>query len=182
MSDVTSRVSERAAELRRHFDRAFAEPIHAETAVEQLLLGISVAGQPYAIRLSDAAGVHADKKITPVPGSSPALRGIAGFRGALLPVYDLHVLLGHAIADAPRWLVVAAAAPVALTFTTFEGQLRAGPDEILPRSVRSDQQTYARDLLRTRTFTGPILHLPSVLDAIKVQGPEMARPQGAMTT
>lgn len=175
MSDVTARVSGRAAELRREFDRAFAEPFHVETAVKQSLLGISVAGQPYAIRLSEAAGVHADRKITPVPGSSPVLHGIAGFRGALLPVYDLHVLLGHATDDASRWLVVAAAAPVALTFTAFEGQLRASADEILPRSVSSDQQAYAREILRTPTFTGPILHLPSVLEAIKALGTEALR-------
>ena len=175
MSDVTARVSGRAAELRREFDRAFAEPFHVETAVKQSLLGISVAGQPYAIRLSEAAGVHANKKITPVPGSGPALRGIAGFRGALLPVYDLHVLLGHATTDAPRWLVIAAAAPVALSFTAFEGQLCASPDEILPRSASSDSQTYARDLLRTHTLTRPILHLPSVLDAIKALGTEALR-------
>jgi len=175
MSDVTSRVSERAAELRREFDRAFAEPFHVETTIKQVLLGIGVAGQRYAIRLSEAGGVHADKKITPVPGSSPVLRGIAGFRGALLPVYDLHVLLGRTTDDAPRWLVVAAAAPVAFTFTAFEGQLRASADEILPRTASSDQQIYAREILRTRTFTGPILHLPSVLEAIKALGTEALR-------
>jgi purine-binding chemotaxis protein CheW len=173
MSDA-SYVSERAAELRRDFDHAFAEPIRSDIASKEILLGIRVGGQPYALRLAEAAGVHASKKITPVPGSSPALRGIAGFRGVLLPVFDLHILLSHSNGEAPRWLVVASAAPVALTFSAFEGQLRVSPDEILPRSAGSETVSYARELVRTKNFVGPILHLPSILDAIKASGAGLA--------
>jgi purine-binding chemotaxis protein CheW len=170
MSEAASRVSERAGELRRQFDRAFAEPVRLDTAAKEILLGIRVAGQPYAVRLAEAAGVYADKKITRVPGSGAALRGIAGFRGALLPVFDLHVLLGHPSSEAPRWLVIASAAPVALTFTGFEGQLRASREEILPQTARSGTASYARDLVRTQTFIGPILHLPTIVEAIETSG------------
>jgi purine-binding chemotaxis protein CheW len=96
------------------------------------------------------------------------LRGIAGFRGAMLPVYDLHVLLGHPPAQTPRWLVIAAAAPVALAFEAFAGQLRIAQDDILPQAPHSGMHGYARDVVRTRDFVGPILHLPSVLGAIKM--------------
>ena len=170
MSVAQCGMTERAAELRRDFDRTFAEPIRLDTAAKEVLLGIRIGEQRYAIRLAEAAGVHADKKITRVPGSSAALRGIAGFRGVLLPVYDLHVLLGHSSSEIPRWLVVASAAPVALAFSAFEGQLRASPDEILPQLARPDVASYARELVRTQNFMGPILHLPSILDAIKASG------------
>jgi purine-binding chemotaxis protein CheW len=167
VSQAAPRVSERAAELRREFDRAFAEPFRPGTTAREDLLGMRAGAQAYAIRLCEIAGLHAGKKITRVPGSDTALCGIAGFRGALLPVYDLQALLGHSSAETPRWLVIAAAAPIALAFEAFEGHLRASRDEIVPQSVRPEVPRYARELVRTKNFIGPILHLPFVLEAIK---------------
>ena len=172
MSATAPRVAERAAELRREFDRAFAEPIRPETAIKEDLLGIRAGAQAYAIRLSEIAGLHAGKKITRVPGSAAALCGIAGFRGALLPVYDLQALLGHSSVETPRWLVIASGAPIALAFDTFEGHLRASADEIVPQSARPEMPRYARELVRKQNFIDPILHLPSVLDAVKALATE----------
>jgi purine-binding chemotaxis protein CheW len=174
VSATAPRVTERAAELRREFDRAFAEPIRPEAAIKEDLLGIRAGAQAYAIRLSEIAGLHAGKKITRVPGSAAALCGIAGFRGALLPVYDLQALLGHSSVETPRWLVIASGAPVALAFDTFEGHLRASADEIVPQSARAEMPRYARELVRKQNFIGPILHLPSVLEAIKALATEVS--------
>ena len=157
----------RAAELRLAFDRAFAEPVRLDTTLKEDLLAVRVDGQAFAIRLSEIGGLFADKKITPVPGSHAALRGIAGFRGAIVPVYDLQILLGHSSAATPRWLVIAAAAPVALAFEAFEGQLRVARDAILPQPSRPEFRGFTRELVRTENFVGPIMHLPSILDAIK---------------
>jgi chemotaxis signal transduction protein len=159
-------VSQRAKELRNEFDRAFAAPLHLDTTVKVDLLGIRVGAQSCAIRLSEIAGLFSGKKITRVPGGSSAACGIAGFRGAVLPVYDLQALLGQSSAQSPRWLVIASAAPVALAFDTFVGQLRVEPSEIVPQPARKDMTSFARELVRTANFTGPILHLPSVLEAI----------------
>lgn len=167
MSETVSHVTERAAELRRDFDRAFAEPVRLDPAAKEELLSIRVGGQACALRLSEISGLFVDKKITRVPGGNAALRGIAGFRGALLPVYDLPALLGHGGTPARRWLVIAAAAPVALAFDAFERQLRASRDEILPQPARSETSGFAREIVRAQTFIGPILHLPSILEAIK---------------
>ncbi len=174
MSDTVSHVTERAAELRREFDRTFSEPVRLDPATKEELLAVRVGGQACALRLSEITGLFVDKKITRVPGGNAALRGIAGFRGALLPVYDLPVLLGHPGTQTPRWLVIASAAPVALAFDAFERQLRVSRDEILPQSARSETTGYAREIVRTRTFIGPILHLPSILEAIKASGMETA--------
>ncbi len=175
MSDAVSNITERAAELRHAFDRAFAQPIRLDMVAREDLLGIRVGEQPYAIRLSEIAGLHAGKKVTRVPGGNAALCGIAGFRGALLPVYDLHVLLGHCGGQTPRWLVVASAAPVALAFASFETQLRVARDEIVPQSARPEMPGHVREIVRTQNFIGPILHLPSVLEAIETSRTEAAR-------
>lgn len=167
MSVSRSNVTARAIELRRAFDRSFAEPIRNDTTLQEALLAIRVGAQSCALRLSEITGLIADKKITPVPGSSAALRGIAGFRGTILPVYDLQILLGHAGSKTPRWLVIAAAAPVALAFEGFERQLRVSRDAILRHATRAETMSYAREFVRTENFTGPIMHLPSILDAIE---------------
>ena len=128
MMEAASHVSERAAELRRDFDRSFAEPPRVDTVVKDDLLAIRLGAQGFAMRLSEITGLFADKKVTRVPGASAALLGIAGFRGSIVPVYDLQSLLGHSGGQTPRWLVIAAAAPVAFAFEAFEGQLRVSPE------------------------------------------------------
>ena len=170
MSAAASSIAERAAELRLAFDRGFAERAGLGRGIREALLAVRVDTQPFAIRLSEISGLFADKKITPVPGSDAALRGIAGFRGAIVPVYDLQILLGHTAASGaamPRWLVIAAAAPVALAFTAFEQQIRAAHEAILPHPAGAEGRGFAREFVRTRKFAGPLLHLPSVLEAIK---------------
>jgi purine-binding chemotaxis protein CheW len=170
MTEAAPRVADRAAQLRRDFDRAFAEPIRVDTVEEEDLLAIRAGEQTCAIRLSEIAGVHVGKRVTRVPGSHPALWGIAGFRGSLIPVYDLQQLLGHARAEAPRWLVIAASAPIALAFATFDGRLRVSRREILPHTKQTDMNQFARDVVRTGNVTRSILHLPSILETLAVAG------------
>jgi purine-binding chemotaxis protein CheW len=170
MTETSPQLTDRASQMRRAFDRAFAEPIRTDTTEEEDLLGIRLGDQACAIRISQIAGVHAGKKVTRVPGSHSALWGIAGFRGSLLPVYDLQLLLGYARAEAPRWLAIAAAAPIALAFATFDGRLRVSRREILPQTMQTDGTQYARDVVRTANAIRPILHLPSILEALSVAG------------
>ena len=162
----------RAAELRLAFDRGFAQPIEFGGAVKAELLAIRVGAEACAIRLGDIAGLFADKKITRIPGSAPVLLGVAGFRGAIMPVFNLQSLLARSTAAAPRWLVIAAGAPVALAFDAFEGQIRVAPDAILPRSAGAQALSYVREFVRTPAQICPVIDLPSILDAIKAQKPE----------
>lgn len=170
MSASPSGIAERAAELRHAFDRGFAEPAVVGKGIREALLAVRIDTHPFAIRLSEISGLFADKKITPVPGSDVALRGIAGFRGAIVPVYDLQILLGQAATSGtapPRWLVIAAAAPVGLAFTAYQQQIRAAHESILPHPSGAQARGFSREFVRTRKFAGPLLHLPSVLEAIK---------------
>lgn len=163
-----SRVLGRAGQMRRDFDSAFAQPVEIDETITEKLLAVRVGGQPFAIRLSSIAGLFADKKITPVPGGHPALLGIAGFRGAVLPAYDLACLLGAPSGQSIRWLVIAKAAPVALAFEEFEAQLLVRPENILAQTAHADLKDFAREFVRSPTFSGPVLHLPSLLAAIGV--------------
>lgn len=160
-------LAQRAAELRSAFDRGFAAPLRVEGAVRHDLIAVRVGAEPCAVRLAEVTGLFADRKVTRVPGSNAALLGIAGFRGALLPVYSLPALLGHPGVSAPRWLLIAAAAPMAFAFDAFEGHLRVAADAILPQQSPNRVRSYAPEFIRTADAVRPVLHLPSIVAALK---------------
>ena len=172
MSSAASGILQRAAEMRREFDRAFVDPVRFDETLKDNFLAIHAGRQACAIRLSDIAGLYAGKKITAVPGGHATLLGIAGFRRAILPVYDLQNLLGFANARSLRWLAIAKAAPVAVAFEAFDGQLQASRGAVMPQSGGAAMRGCARDFLQTPEFSGPLIDLPSVLDAIKALKPE----------
>jgi purine-binding chemotaxis protein CheW len=159
--------------MRAAFDRAFAAPARLDTATKQDLLAIRVGTHAYALRLSEVSSLVVDKPIRCVHGNAAALLGIAGFRGAIVPVYGLRTLLGHPGTQPSRWLVIAAGASVAFAFDAFEGQLRLSADAILPQQPNAQASSCAREFIRTQDIVRPVLHLPSVLDAVS----GIARPQ-----
>src|SRR3954447_10647187 len=189
MSGPALSLNGRVAELKRNFEHGFAQAAQADRK-KLNFLAIAVGGRKFALRLSEIAGLHAGKSVTRVPGGGEALLGIAGFRGALLPVYQLAALLGEDTAASPRWLVLAAAAPLAFAFDAFEGQLHVSPEAVLPAPSRRGsqpeprqdlhrelhqqsrpdaqqaQRSSFRDFLDEDGLVRPIIHLPSVLAAI----------------
>ena len=167
VTDAPSVLTLRTAQLRDKFDRSFAEPAHLGMATMEYLLSVRIRDDLFAIRLSEIAGLHADKKITRVAGGDPALLGIAGFRGSIQPVYGLAYVLGRSVDNLPRWFVIAAGASVALAFDAFEGYLRVASERIRPRDANAKDQPYARSFVPVHELIRPILHLPAVVDAIK---------------
>ncbi|HUG26322.1 chemotaxis protein CheW [Piscinibacter sp.] len=168
-------IGDRATELRRDFDRSFAEPPRARRPPSIDLLAIRLGGDPHALRLSAISGVFASKKLTPLPGASPDLLGIAGFRGSVVPVYDLRMLLGYPASDRPRWLVVAAAQPVALAFEGLDGYLRLPLDRIArpeqPHASRAHVHELARvaDPRTPAQAPRPLVDLDSIVAAIRLR-------------
>ena len=135
-------VADRIAALRTEFDGSFGQPVRPPDAEHAELLTLRAGGRRYALRLAQTSGLHPDRPVRPLPGPLPALLGLAGFGGTIVPVYDLAALLGHPAPDRPQWLVLAAGAPpLALAFSELDGHVRvpatavvtdgqAGPDGV----------------------------------------------------
>ena len=167
MTGAMSQISERVATLRHEFDAGFGRPPAADAVAMVDLLAIRLGPQEFALRLSEIAGLHAGKTIAPVPGGGIALLGIAGFRGAIVPVYDLRKLVTHSASDHARWLVVAADVPIAFAFDGFERQLRVPADRITLQHTQAREHHCTKDFVQIDSVLCPIVHLPSVVGSIK---------------
>ncbi len=174
MSDNRSRLADQAGDLRQAFDRSFAEAARRDTTPMENLLAFRLGSAPYAVRLSEIAGLFVDRKITRLPGGAAALLGIAGFRGAIVPVYDLYALLGRSTTETPRWLLIAAGASVALAFEAFDGHLRVPRDAIVLREADEQAGKHVREFVSMGDLARPIVHVPAILDAISKQVPKAA--------
>jgi chemotaxis signal transduction protein len=154
--------------LRRAFDASFAEPVRGTGVKAEAFVGIRVSGNRVALRLSEISGVFAGKKVTQLPGSTPGLMGIAGFRGAIVPVYDLGALLGYPVATTQRWMAVSSdKTPVAFAFDFFEGHLRIARGDLALAVSGDGAGSYVREVARIDSSVCPIIHTPSLLEAIK---------------
>lgn len=166
MMASTTALATRAAELRFAFDRGFAAPLRAGLAERHGFLAIRVGTRAFAIRLSEVAGLFVDRKITRVPGTDAALLGIAGFRGALIPVYGLAALLGESGASGPRWLVTAVAAPVAFGFDGFEGHVAVAADAIVPQQASASMRDYAPAFIQAESTVRPVICFAAIVAAL----------------
>ncbi|MDO9015978.1 MAG: chemotaxis protein CheW [Deltaproteobacteria bacterium] len=175
MSDE-ARADDRAAELRRAFDRSFAEAPAAGGAAPESVLAVRICDDPYAFRAAEVVALHRDLTVSPyVAGVARALLGLAVFRGVPVPVYDLGELFGAPPGAAPRWAVLARAPSlVALAFERFEAHALVGPEHL----VAAPPGARAGALVRGGVIVGgalrPLVHVASVVDAIG----RRARPPG----
>jgi chemotaxis signal transduction protein len=114
----------RAKRLREAFDRSFAEPLERATPPTTDLLGVRLAGEPYAVRLSEAGAIFVDRHVAPLPSPDPQVLGLVSLRGALHTVFDLRARLKKSTALSPRWLITHRDGAVAFAFDGFDGLLR----------------------------------------------------------
>lgn len=152
-----------AAALREAFDRGFAEPPR-EPGDDRVALLALVAGQEQvAVRVLEAAGLLPARPIVAVPSRRPELLGVAGVRGAVVPIWSAARLLGRADGGPPAWIVLAGAGErVGLAFEAFEGHLLVAPSVLAaaPGGSHVAGALHAGDAVR------PILSVPSLLAAI----------------
>jgi chemotaxis signal transduction protein len=158
-----------AEQLRREFDAAFAaRPSDVADGLEAFV-ALRIGGDPYLARMVEIVGFAAARKIARLPGSPPALLGLAGVRGAVVPVYGLDVLLGYPPAhDVPRWFVLCGGADVAaLAITDFEGHVRL-PRARLPASAQHPSgRRHVGELVRVGDETRAVIDVASVVTAIE---------------
>lgn len=154
----------KADELRDAFDSGFARASEDAVATSERLLAVRIGGEAHALRVAEIAGVFVDRTITSVPSRHPALLGITGVRGAVVPVFDLAALVGRA-ATAPRlrWLVIAAHERVGFAFDAFEGQLAVAASSIVRAREGS---SHVREVARVADQLRPIVLLESVISAL----------------
>jgi chemotaxis signal transduction protein len=173
MMEQWSGLAGRVEALRRAFDRSFADAPRLDADARCDLLAIRVAGDPYALRLAEVAGLFADRVVTPLPTPVPELLGIAGFRAALVPVYDLRALLAYPGTDIPRWVVTTTGeAAVALAFDQFETHVRVTEGAF---ATDHSQARCVREVARLADGVRPVLHLPSVLEMIKARAASLVQ-------
>jgi len=166
-----------AAQLRREFDASFAEPPGEHSVQLVDLLAIRLAGNPYALRLNELSGLSTRRPVTPVPTAVSGLLGIAGIRGMLVPVYDLRLIMGHPATETALWLgLVGSEAPIGLAFDGFEGHLRV-PREAITRTATRSTTSLANEVLHTSDPVRLLVHLPSVLAAIRARAHQGVSPE-----
>jgi chemotaxis signal transduction protein len=147
-----------AHELRRAFDASFAVLGDAGAAHVDLL-AVTIAGHPHAIRLSEIAGMFVGRTIARTPTRRVELLGLAGFRGAIVPVFDLAMLLGLPRASSPRWIAIASQARVGLAFDAFDGHRRVAPSELATNKEHGGDTAVVMDGDRIR----PIVQFASII-------------------
>jgi len=161
-----------AAELRRAFDRAFAEPPRAAADdATEAVLELRAGTEACVVRVSEMRGLLARPTVVAVPGPLPELLGLAGLRGALLPVYSLAALQGQPITEgAPAWmLLVEADGLVGLAFEEMLGYFRLDRREIasLPRASGAAGTSGGSQAARVGDALRPLIDVPSLVAGLK---------------
>jgi chemotaxis signal transduction protein len=160
---------ERLEDLKRSFDRSFAEAPRLQTEQVEDLLCIRVSGDAYAVRLSETSGIYVDRKIVGLPSPVPELLGMAGFRGTVIPVFDLGACLGYGLTgDTGRWLLLVGTNEiVGLAFQEFDGHLRTTPSDLARQETSEPMRQHVREIVSVEGTIRPIVNLVSVVQAIK---------------
>ncbi|MCC6749382.1 MAG: chemotaxis protein CheW [Deltaproteobacteria bacterium] len=160
---------DRVASLRRDFDESFARPGSTGEAPRERFLTLCVADVAYAVRLEQVAALHADRRVVPLPSGTPALLGVAGFRGSVVPVYRLDLLLGLAESAPARWLILSPGPdPVALAFHRYEGPREVAPAELHP--ALPEAWSSAGLVTHTLSLSGElrsVLSVPALVELIR---------------
>jgi purine-binding chemotaxis protein CheW len=165
MSSLTT--EQKLLSLRQEFDQSFARAAGGPPESQLDFLAVVVAGDAYAIRLSEVRSLRVDRKLVAAPSVLPELLGVCGFRSVLTPVYDLAQLLGYGSGRASRWLVVAEGVlPIAFAFEGFESHLRVSLESVSAPEATNADLAAVGGAVRTGGKTRPLLHLPSLVEAI----------------
>jgi purine-binding chemotaxis protein CheW len=173
MNSTGSRLQTKVAEMRRAFDESFAALQRDDRRAVEHMLAIEVAGERFAVRVSEISGLAiARGTILPVPSSAPELLGITGIRGVVVPVFSLAALLGIGpSAGQTRWLVLCGGrqAPIALAVERVEGHLEAPADEIFTRETDRTRR-HVNETARDGTVLRGVIDITQLVENIKAQG------------
>jgi chemotaxis signal transduction protein len=153
-----------AEALRREFDGSFALPVRANEVGTVDFLAIRVRGKPFALRISEIAGVATGRRFTQVPSPNPALLGLVGVRGSLVAVFDLGTLLGEPLGGEPaRWVALCGGHDqLAVAFDDVEGHLRLPDNEL--GATEGERHALVEHVIRGDDALRPIVSVPKIVD------------------
>lgn len=155
------------ADLRRAFDETFARPVADVVTDAQELIAVPIGSDRYLLQVRELAGLFAERRVVALPTRTPMFLGVAGIRGAVVPVWQLAGLLGHPGDEhAPRWLALASTPRVGLAFGRFGGHVRLPPAAI-PTAPDRDAGAHVRAVVRLDGVVHRIVDIPSILAAIE---------------
>jgi chemotaxis signal transduction protein len=159
-----------AADLRRAFNQAFADPPRPAIPETEDLLAIRIAGDPYALRVSELSGLVSNRKVVPFPSTRTELIGLAGIRATLVPIYGLSALLGYGSpAPSTRWVALCGGAdPVGLAFEELEGFLRVLRADLFATEAFDSSKHHLSEIVRIGSGTRRIVDTRSSIRAIEV--------------
>ena len=160
-------------ELRLAFDQTFARVAAARPPDPEILLAIRIAERPHSLRLSQLAGLLADRVITAVPTAERSFLGVIGLRGSIIPVYSLSGLLGYPGSAEPRWMALAGRQEqVGFAFDAYEGHLQPAAAELLPPGDATAPSPHVHGVVRCGSTIRPLLDLDSLLNRIPRRPPD----------
>ena len=180
----SSLLSARLEEMKQSFDRSFAEaPVGGEQEQIENLLSIRVASDAYAVRLGETSGLYVNRKVVGLPSPMPELMGMAGFRGSVIPVFDLAACLGYGVSDeAGRWLLLAGKnGVIGFSFQSFDGHLRAAAADLAhPERNEPARGRHIREVVVSGGTIRPVIDLVSVVRALKERVAKAGSLEGAL--
>ncbi len=91
---------------------------------------------------------------------------MAGFRGAILPIYDLAALVGLPASEKARWFAIVAGAELAVAFETFDGHVSVPADAVVPNESQEGSRRHFSHLLRSTDGLRAVINLASVLHPV----------------
>jgi purine-binding chemotaxis protein CheW len=164
----TAGLRSKAGDLREAFDLTFASLPPPLEEVDDILT-IRVAGDPYAIRLSEMAGLIEGRKVVPILSVTADLLGLAGIRGGLVPVFGLASILGCRQAPgSPRWMILCGVEePIALAFADFENYLRVPKSSSHEDGNPSATSRYVRQAVSIQGIVRAVIAIPAIVAAIR---------------
>lgn len=154
-------------EMRRRFDAVFAAPPAPRAAAIASFLGLRIGGDGFVLRIQAMSGLAAARTIVPLPGAAPAMLGLAGIRGLVVPVFSLSALMGYG-SQPPRWFALCAGQggdTIAFSFSDFDGYMEA-----LVSDVRADDSIEPREPREHRSARRPSSNRELVREVVRAQG------------
>ncbi len=135
---------------------------------------VGIAGESYAVPMSDVREVVTGPLLTPLPGAPDAVAGLLNVRGEVIPVVDGHALVGavrHAGGHDRRSAVVVDTRLGAVAIV-FDGV--AGTAE-LQQLIQPSERPGCRGVYGTGSGIAALLHLEPALARVGQLLPEDAR-------